>query len=231
MKNNIITIMKKECSRLFKDKRLLIAAKMALPILISSWVQPLCIVINTRYASYLASGTIASLGYANRLYILFTGVFSFAITNYIFPKMSRASSEGNWGAYEKILNKSLISIIIIMLPITIFTMVLSQPLIKLFFYHGEFDMASVTSTATALFYYSFGMIALGINEVLNKALFAKKQTKIAMWGAIVGIGANIIMLMICNSMGMLNITVLALAVAVGSNANMVFLLLAKKGAI
>jgi len=207
-----------------KDKNLITVAKMALPILISSWVQPLCIVINTRYASYLAGGTIASLGYANRLYILLTGVFSFAITNYIFPKMSKASSEENWNEYNKILNKSLISIIAIMLPITVFTMVLAEPLIKILFFRGEFDMASVHSTATALFYYSFGMIALGVNEILNKALFAKKQTKLAMWGAIVGIAANITMLIICHSLGTLDIARLALSVAVGSNANMLFLL-------
>ena len=212
----------------FEKGTLKTIAIMALPILISSWVQPICVVINTRFASSLGEGIIASLNYANKLYILLTGIFSFAITNYIFPKMSAAASENNWSEYKSILNKALKAIVAIMLPITLLTMFLATPLIKILFFRGAFDLEAVARSSTALFFYSFGMVALGVNEILNKSLFARKRTKISMFGSITGILANLLSLLIFSKLGALTISTLALSVAIGSNANMIFLLIANK---
>ena len=61
---------------------------LALPILISSWVQPISLFVNKRYASSISGGGPA-LDYANRFYIIVVGVFVLAITNYIFPALSK----------------------------------------------------------------------------------------------------------------------------------------------
>ena len=51
----------------FKDKNIRSALKLALPMLISTWVQPLYTIVNTRLASGIYKG-VSSLEYANRLY-------------------------------------------------------------------------------------------------------------------------------------------------------------------
>ncbi|MBQ2259627.1 MAG: hypothetical protein II339_05120, partial [Spirochaetales bacterium] len=68
----------------FRDKNLKAALLLAIPMLISTWVQPLYTIVNTRLASGIYKG-VSSLEYANRLYIVITGVFSFVVTNLIFP--------------------------------------------------------------------------------------------------------------------------------------------------
>lgn len=59
--------------------------KSALPILIGTWTQPICSLINTRYASGLDNGrAITALSYSNKLYIIIVGVFTFVATNLLF---------------------------------------------------------------------------------------------------------------------------------------------------
>lgn len=57
-----------------KDKNVKAAMRLAFPMLVSTWVQPLYTIVNTRLASGIERG-VSSLEYANRLYIVITGVF------------------------------------------------------------------------------------------------------------------------------------------------------------
>ena len=61
-----------------KDKNIKDALVLAGPMLISTWVQPLYSVVNSRLASGI-DGAYSALELANRLYIIVTGVFSFDI--------------------------------------------------------------------------------------------------------------------------------------------------------
>ena len=77
------------------------ALKLAIPVLISSWVQPLCNVINMSFGSGLGDGAVSALNWANKIYIIMVGIFAYAITNFIFPKLSRLSSGDNDEAFAE----------------------------------------------------------------------------------------------------------------------------------
>ena len=200
----------------FKDENVKSALKLALPMLVSTWVQPLYTIVNTRLASGIERG-VSSLEYANRLYIVITGVFSFVITNLLFPRMSRAyASDGESEAKEMIIT-SLKAITIIMLPIAAFTAVLSKPIITVLYQHGDFTYSDTLRTAGALFFYAFGMIALSYNEILSKAFFSMKNSKTPMINAILSMIANIITAYFLSRK--IGISGLAIAAAVGSYVN------------
>ena len=80
---------------------------MALPVLVSSWLQPICVLVNTVFGSYLETGSVAALEFANRLYIIVVGIFVFAITNYIFPALSKLSGGGDRAGFSGIMNRSM----------------------------------------------------------------------------------------------------------------------------
>ena len=72
------------------------AAKNTLPILVATWTTPVCNLINTRFASGIEGGrAITALDYANRLYIILVGLFSFVATNLLFPYFARAAASGD----------------------------------------------------------------------------------------------------------------------------------------
>lgn len=65
----------------FKNPGLKKALFLALPILISSWVQPINTMVNMFLASFISDGqAVSALDYANKLYIIFVGVLTYAVS-------------------------------------------------------------------------------------------------------------------------------------------------------
>ena len=200
----------------FKDKNVKSALRLALPMLISTWVQPLYTIVNTRLASGFEGG-VSSLEYANRLYIVITGVFSFVITNLLFPKMSRAYVDGDKDLARNMLVTSLKAVTVIILPIAVACAVLSKPIIAVIYQHGGFNHDDTLRTAGALSCYAFGMIALSYNEILSKAFFSMQNSKIPMLTAMASMIANITVAYSLSPV--FGISGLAIAAAAGSYVN------------
>lgn len=160
---------------------------MALPVLVSSWLQPICVLVNTVFGSYLETGSVAALEFANRLYIIVVGIFVFAITNYIFPALSKLSGGGDRAGFSGIMNRSMASMMIIIVPITAGIMLLSKEIITIVYARGQFGDKSIYLTGTALFFYSIGMPFYGTNEILSKCFYAQKDGKTPMIASLTGV--------------------------------------------
>ncbi len=178
----------------FKDEGIKKVCALALPIILSTWVQPINNLINIRLASGLDdSGSVAALDYANKLYIILVGVFTFSVTNLIFPSLSRASTEGNTEKFASITSIAIKYIILIIAPVMAGFIILSTPIIKLFYERGMFDAHSTYLTATALMFYSFGMLGYAVQEICNKAFYATHDGKTPMVVSVCGITLNIVL--------------------------------------
>lgn len=160
------------------------------PMLISTWVQPLYSIINARFASGI-DGAPAVLEYANRLYTVMVGVFSFVVTNLIFPKLARANASDNEDEGRNIIVTSLKAIILIVLPLSIGFILLSKPITSIIYEHNNFTPQDVNLVSTALKCYSVGMLGLAINEILSKYFFSMKDSKTPMRNSILSMFANI----------------------------------------
>ena len=199
----------------FREEGLKEAAALALPVLISSWVQPLCTVINMSFGSALGDGAVSGLNWANKIYIIMVGVFAYAVTNFIFPKLSRMSA-GKEGGFEETTKASLSWIIFIIAYISAMFIALSNPVIKVVFERGEFTAENTALTSTALLYYSFGMVGYAICEVLNKSFYALRDGKTPMFTSVMGVLVNFAAAFIFVKLFKMGVGGLALASAVSS---------------
>ncbi len=199
-----------------KDPGLKEAALLALPVLISSWVQPLCNVINMSFGSGLGDGAVSALNWANKIYIIMVGVFAYAITNFIFPKLSRMSGEAGAEGFVSMTRQSLGWILWIITLVSALFLALAEPVVRVVFERGAFTAESTAVTATALFYYSVGMVGYGVCEVLNKSFYAIADGKTPMAVSILGIGVNLLAAFLFVGLGAMGIGGLALASAVSS---------------
>lgn len=173
-----------------KDDGIIEAAKIALPVLISSWVQPLCNLINMSFGSSLGDGAVSALNWGNKIYIIMVGVFAYAITNFIFPKLSRLSSEERSEEFISVSRTSVGGIIAVIGIVSALFLALSTPIISVVFERGEFTAENAAITGNALFFYSFGMIGYAVCEVLNKSFYALSDGKTPMITSIIGIVVN-----------------------------------------
>ncbi len=167
---------------------------LALPILISSWVQPINSTVNIYLASFLNEGqAVAALDYANKLYIIFVGVLTYAVSNLIFPSISRLAAGNQQKELATVISKAMKIVIAVILPVMVLFLLLRVPIIRFVYERGEFNAQSTALTASALLFYSLGMVGFGISEILNKAFYALKDGKTPMLIAMGGISLNILL--------------------------------------
>ena len=91
-----------------KDEGIQKIVTLMLPVMVSTWIQPINFVINTNFASGLFEGAgIAAIEYANTLYTIITGVFVLSIANVIFPRLSRLSTNKNEAAFGQTIHATM----------------------------------------------------------------------------------------------------------------------------
>lgn len=206
------------------------AVAMGALILVGTWTQPLCTLINTRFASGLEGGrAITALGYANKLYIVIVGLFSFVATNLLFPYLSKAVSGGDIKQARRIGSSSVKLLWLTILPLSAGVLVITEPIIKIIYMRGEFTENDASLTAQALRFLAIGMPAMAANEVFTKMFYSKQKTKLPMISAVVSMVFNFIFLYLLTSpMGIGGIAISS-GLAVIINALLNYILLYKSG--
>ena len=176
----------------FFDKNIKTTLLLAGPMLISTWVQPLYSIVNSRFASAI-DGAPAVLELANRLYTVLVGVFSFVVTNLIFPKLARANASDNREESKTLIVTSLKAILLIILPLSIGFIILSKPITSIIYEHNKFTAEDVILVSTALKCYAVGMVGFAVNEILSKFFFSLQDSKTPMRNSIISMIANIVL--------------------------------------
>ncbi len=199
-----------------KDKGIKDALCLAVPVLVSSWVQPLCSVINMSFGSSMGDGAVSGLGWANKIYIIIVGVFAYAVTNFIFPKLSRMEAGNKEQEFSETTRTCVSWIIFIIGFVAAMFIALCEPVIRVVFERGEFTPENTRLTAGALLHYSVGMVGYAICEILNKSFYAIRDGKTPMLTSIGGICVNLASAFIFVKIFKMGINGLALASAVSS---------------
>ena len=108
-------------------------------------------------------------------------------------------------------------VVFIIAPVMVGFLLLSTPIIRLFYERGEFDAQSTALTSTALFCYSFGMLGYGMQEMANKGFYALHDGKTPMKVAFAGIAVNIALSVILVAGFKVGLGGLAISASVASN--------------
>lgn len=204
-----------------KDKYIISMGKMTLPLIFGISVSQINILVDKTIASQLVMGGISTLNYADRLnsFILSTIVMSISIS--IYPLMSKFATENNIDEFKKVISKSIGAINVLIIPSTVGAMVFSYEIVSLLFARGAFSSDAIVLTSKALFYYSIGMIGIGLREVLMRAFFSMQDTKTPMINAAIGMILNIMLNLILSRF--LGVGGLALATSISATFTIVLL--------
>ncbi len=178
----------------FKDEGIKKMLVLALPILISTWVQPINNLVNIRFASGLENGqAVSAIEYSYNLYIIIVGVFSYTLSNIIFPELSKLTADNNKEKIKDVLKNSFSVSLLFIIPMSVGIGMLSKDIVKLIYERGEFTPESTLLTSSALMFYAIGMIGYGMMEFLNKAFYAMQDSKTPMKTSVVAILINLVL--------------------------------------
>ena len=202
----------------FKDEGIKKIFLLMLPVMISTWVQPINIAINGRYASELFNGSGSSIiDYANNLYSIIVGVFVLSIANVIFPKLSKQTANNEDIEYSETINNTMKALFFLLIPMMFGLMSLSKPIIRLVYEWKEFTPDATILTSKALMFFSIGMIGFGAQTILSRAFYAMKDGKTPLITGVISILLNLVLCQILVSK--MNIGGLALSSSISSIAS------------
>lgn len=206
----------------FKDENIKRVFLLSIPILISTAVLPINNLVSTRLASGMGDNAVSAMEYAYKLYVVISGVFTYAVGNIIFPEMSRASADNNKEEYKLIIDKAMRLMIYILIPLTIGIVIFSSDIISVIYERGEFTSESTLITSSILTFFSIGIIGSGIVEVMNKAFYAKQDTKSPLIAGIIMIVTNVILCIVLSKF--MDVNGLALATSITAIVNAITLM-------
>lgn len=201
-----------------KDKYIIQAMKLAGPMLIATWVQPLYTLVNSKLASNIDSA-VTYIQQSSRLYLVVTGVVSFVVTNLIFPKLAQAIADKRDEDAKNLFSMSVRAMFLVVMPLMAGFMILSGPVAGMIYGMGKMTDTGVAAISVLLKYYSIGMIGLAVNEVLSKTFFSMQDSKIPMRNSILSMVLNVALAYIL--FPFMKANGLALATACGSICNAV----------
>ena len=196
--------------------------KLLLPRTLGSAVYQINIFVDTILASLssvVGVGGVAALYYSNRLIQFPLAIFGLAVAQAALPKMSQEFAANDIEALKTTLSFSMRAVFLIMLPASFALAVLGEPIIRVLFQRGEFTAYSTGITQSALFFYSFGILAFGGIKLLVTAFYAMHDTVTPVKTAFVAVIINAVLSVIL--MWPMKLGGLALATSISATFNLI----------
>lgn len=157
--------------------------RLMLPGIFGFGVAQLNFYIDTIFAtsSRMPGGSVTSLYYADRVMELVLGSYAVAVATAILPMMSRQAAARDFRTLKQTISFSVRIVSFITIPATVGMMILSQPIIRVLFQHGEFVAESTRLTAWALIFYAMGLPAISAVKLIVQAFYSTKDTSTPVW--------------------------------------------------
>ncbi|WP_428026792.1 murein biosynthesis integral membrane protein MurJ [Arcobacter sp.] len=135
--------------------------------------------LDTWLASFLVSGSISYLYYANRVFQLPLALFAIATSIALFPMIARAIKNKDEAKALKLMKKSTFILTALLLCATLIGIIFDKFIIELLFQRGAFTALDTKNTALILTMYLIGLLPFGIAKIFSLWLYSHEQQYLA----------------------------------------------------
>lgn len=164
--------------------------KLMLPALFGVSVSQISLLINTIFASFLPTGSVSWLYYADRLMEFPSGLLGAALGTILLPSLSRSHAENDHREFSALLDWGLRLTFLLTLPAALALALLAVPLLATLFNYGAFQADDVLRTREALVAYSVGLTGLILVKVLAPGFYARQNIRTPVKIALVTLAAT-----------------------------------------
>jgi putative peptidoglycan lipid II flippase len=168
------------------------------PAVLGVSVAQVSLLLNTIFASFLNTGSVSWLYYADRLMEFPAGLLGAALGTILLPSLARCHATQQHDEYSRLLDWGLRLTFLLAAPAALALAILAVPLITTLFHHGAFTASDVFRTRDALVAYSLGLLGMILVKVLAPGFYARQNVRtpvrIALLSLAVTQGLNLILI-------------------------------------
>jgi putative peptidoglycan lipid II flippase len=173
-----------------------LAVKRALPVMLGSWLVPMTTLLAKAFSSFAkieteeAGAAIVVYENAFAVFSIATGLLTYGICNYTFPKLSVRFAQGNTEAFSQLIRKGFFSLTALILPVSGALFLLSGEVTELLYLRGNFTETLASATGESLRILALAMPAYGALEFFSRVCYACARVRYPMWASLAGIGVS-----------------------------------------
>jgi len=138
-------------------------------------VAQISLLLNMIFASFLVTGSVSWLYYADRLMEFPAGVLGVAVGTILLPSLSKYHSAGEPAEYSRLLDWGLRMTLLLAVPAAASLAVIAAPLIATLFHYGRFTVEDAAMTERALVAYSIGLVGMILVKILAPGFYARQN--------------------------------------------------------
>ena len=131
--------------------------------------------IDTWLASFLISGSISYLYYANRVFQLPLAIFAIATSIALFPMIARAIKNKDENRALSLMKKSSMILFVVLSISMLIGIIFNDFIVKTLFERGAFTSEDSANTALILTMYLLGLLPFGLAKIFSLWLYANEQ--------------------------------------------------------
>jgi putative peptidoglycan lipid II flippase len=181
----------------WRDPRVAQVFALMLPVTIGLGIVNLDQLINSAFGTLVNKQAPRAIDNAFRIYMLPQGLFSVAVATVLFPTLSRMAANRDVAPMRRAIGIGMRQINLLLIPSAAFLMVLAEPVVRLVFQRGEFNLESTHLVSIALFWFAVSLPFGGLNLLLTRAFFAVQRpwipTRLAAVNIVVDIVVSIVL--------------------------------------
>lgn len=191
------------------------------PAVIGSAGVQLAIFADTIIASFLPTGAVSSLYYADRLYQLPLGVIGIAAGTVLLPEMSRRIAAGDEASAYAAQNRTIGLTLALAAPFFVAFLVIPDLVMSALFQRGAFDAEAARRAGAVLAAYGLGLPAAVLIRSAVASFYARSDTATPLIASLTAVGVNIVVKIML--MGTYGVVGLAIGTAIGVWVNLLLL--------
>jgi len=188
------------------------------PAVLGSAGVQLALFADTIIASFLPTGALSALYYADRINQLPIGVIGIAAGTVILPEMSRRLAHGDQRGAGQAQNRAIEFTLLLSIPCIVAFFIIPDLIMRALFMRGAFTAADAEAAGHTLTAYAFGLLPFVLIRSAVATFFARGDTATPVKAALIAAAVNIAFKVLL--MGPLAQVGLALATSIGAWINL-----------
>ncbi|WP_407519827.1 murein biosynthesis integral membrane protein MurJ [Methylobacterium oryzisoli] len=206
-----------------KDAGMTRFLRMLGPAVIGSAGVQIAMFADTIIASFLPTGAVSALYYADRLYQLPFGVIGIAAGTVLLPEMSRRLAAGDAAAAHAAQNRATGFSLALSAPFAVAFLLVPDLIMTALFQRGAFDAEAAARSGAVLAAYGLALPAAVLIRSIVASFYARQDTRTPVIASLTAVALNVALKVVLT--GPLGVVGLALATAAGVWVNVLLLFL------
>lgn len=164
-----------------------------IPMLAGTFLMSSTGVVDQSMAAILPGGSVAALGYGQKVVSLLLTIGASSLSTAIFPHLSKMLAQNDWAQCRHTLKRYLTLVVLVTVPLTLVLIAFSRPLVGLLYQRGAFTSADTDLVSRVQIGYALQIPFNVCGLLLVRFLSAVRRNDVLMYASGINLALDIVL--------------------------------------